>query len=78
MPDEQSPKDIPLSVCAAVLTLHYFQDKSWLEISALLPVGPDTAEEIWNRAKVLSGVAVSIVPKLILVCTGTCGRSYGY
>lgn len=39
-------------MCDAILALHHFQEKSFHEISKLLPVTADTAEKIWNKAKV--------------------------
>ncbi|KAL0640616.1 hypothetical protein Q9L58_000282 [Maublancomyces gigas] len=51
MPQTQDPEKVPIPICSAILTLHYFQEKSFREISKLLPVSADTAEQIWNKAK---------------------------
>lgn len=43
---------IPLLKRAAILTLHWHAEKSWIEISTILRVHPDTARKICIRAKV--------------------------
>lgn len=43
---------IPLLKRAAILTLHWHAGKSWIEISSLLLVHPETARKICLRAKV--------------------------
>ncbi|KAH0607099.1 uncharacterized protein H6S33_003087 [Morchella sextelata] len=42
---------IPLLKRAAILTLHWHAEKSWIEISTILRVHPDTARKICIRAK---------------------------
>lgn len=45
-------REIPLLKRAAILTLHWYGEKNWAEISALLKVNPERARAICTRAKV--------------------------
>lgn len=45
-------KEVPLLKRVAILTLHWYGDKNWIEISTLLKVHPETARAICVRAKV--------------------------
>ncbi|RPB04242.1 hypothetical protein L873DRAFT_1799723 [Choiromyces venosus 120613-1] len=44
---------IPLDRRAAILALHWYGEKSWLEIATCLGVYPETARRLIERAKVL-------------------------
>lgn len=45
-------REIPLLKRAAILTLYWYGEKNWAEISALLKVNPEKAKAICARAKV--------------------------
>lgn len=45
------PRQIPVHMKAAIVTLHLFTDKSWNDISATLRVHPESARQIFQRAK---------------------------
>lgn len=49
------PRQIPLHLKAAIVTLHLFTDKSWNDISAVLRVHPESARQIFQRAKERAG-----------------------
>ena len=49
------PRQLPLHTKAAIITLHCFTDKSWINISAALRVHPESARQVFQRAKERAG-----------------------
>ena len=48
----EGASEISLEIRSAILTLHLFTNKSWIEISKCLLVNPASAQQICTKAKV--------------------------